>query len=221
MTLAEIKAYTTGKLGITDSSALAQAELFTKARWRMLWNESLWRQTRYQATVAVTAGTQDVTLDSNFEFVTAARWAESYELTSVSDLSALSMNPSGYDTSGPVLAFVPLARDSSGNCVIRLMQTPQESKNLLVLGKRKCVELSAAGDSPSIPGADQVLCELVMGDLYEWMRQLSKAQVFFQKAAVLLERMKEIETAQASEIRRIIPMEQELDNSFPDSSRPL
>jgi hypothetical protein len=211
MTLAEIKTFTTSKLGITDAAALAQAELFVKHRWRMLWNTALWRQTRWQATVSVAAGTQDVTLPTEFDFVTAMRWAGQQELVGVSDLSALASDPAGYDQSGPVLAFIPLAKDTDGNCVVRLLQKPKETKSLLVIGKRKCVELSASTDSPLIPGADQVLCEAVMGDLYEWIRQLSKAQVFFSKATTLIEKMKEIETAQASEIRRIIPIEQQLD----------
>lgn len=217
MTLAEIKAFTTGKLGIADATALAQAELFTKHRWRLLWNDELWRQTRWQATLAVVAGTQDITLPDEFEFVTAARWADNIELLGISDQSALATNPAGYDQSGAVLAFVPIAKDADGNARIRLMQTPRESKNLLVLGKRKCVELVNPADTPLIPGADQVLCEYVMGDLYEWLRQLNKANVFFNKGNALLLKMKEIETAQTSEIRRIIPTEQVLDDDAPGS----
>lgn len=212
MTLLDIKNYTTGKLGITDAAALAQADLFTKARWRMIWNDVNWRQARYQQTLSIAAGTQDVTLDPLFEFVTAARWADTYELMATDDISALASNPGGYDTAGPVLAFVPLGKDSNGNAQIRLLHKADQTKNLFVIGKRKCVELVNPTDTPLIPGADQVLCELVMGDLYEWLRQLTKAAQFFQKGAILLEKMKEIEMAQTAEVRRIIPTEQILDD---------
>lgn len=223
MTRAEIITYTTSKLGITDATAVAIAGTFLDARHAMIWNDEDWRQTRYQETIAVPAGTQDVTVGANCEFVKAARWADAYELTPMSDVSALAMHPSGYDTAGAVLAFTQLGKDSSGNVVIRLQQKPAEAKNLLVIGKRKVLALGAS-DTPPIPGEDMALCEFVMGDLYEWLRQLAKAQYFFAKGTELLAKMKEIETAQAGEIRRIIPMTQALEDengsSF-DSMRPL
>jgi hypothetical protein len=63
-----------------------------------------------------------------------------------------------------------------------------------------------------------------MGDLYEWLRQFSKAEWYFKKAAILLEKMKDIETVQASEVRRIIPFVDTLDGEYgagADSYRPL
>lgn len=54
-----------------------------------------------------------------------------------------------------------------------------------------------------------------MGDLYQWIRQMSRAQVFFQEANALQARMIEIETAQTAEIRRVIPMEQVLEDESP------
>ena len=130
MTRTESISFVTGKLGMTDAAAQTKAGTFYDARWSMLWNEENWRQSRYQQTIAVAAGTQDVTLHANFEFVTACRWAESYELLPMSDASALSLNPAGYDASGAVLGFVPLGKDSSGNVQIRLMQKPTEAKVL-------------------------------------------------------------------------------------------
>jgi hypothetical protein len=221
MTRTETISYCTGKLGIADATATAKAGEFYDARWSMLWNEEDWRQTRYQETVAVTAGTQDITLGANCEFVKACRWAGTHELLPISDVAALATNPAGYDTSGPVLGFVPLGKTSAGLVQIRLMQIPAEAKNLLVIGKRKVLAL-AGSDTPPIPGADQVLNEWVMGDLYEWLRQMTKAQYFFQKGGILLQKMKDIETQQAAEIRRIIPLEQQLDGHLGgDSFNPL
>lgn len=222
MTRAETVTYTTGKLGITDAAALTKAAEFYDARWSMLWNEENWRQTRYQQTVAVGVGTQDVTLSSNFEFVKVCRWAGNYELLPTSGTAALASNPYGYDTAGPVLGFEQLAKDSNGNVQIRLLQIPNEAQSLLVIGKRKVLALGNS-DTPPIPGADQVLNEMVMGDLYEWLRQMTKAQYFFQKGTVLLQKMKDIETQQSGEIQRIIPIEQTLEDGSggADSFRPL
>ena len=222
MTRAEIITYCTAKLGITDATATAQAGTFLDARHAMVWNEELWRQTRYQESVSVAAGTQDVTLGANCEFVTACRWAGAYELMPLSDASAMALDPAGYDASGAVHGFVPLGKNSSGYAQIRLMRIPTEAKTLLVIGKRKLLAL-AAGDTPPIPGEDIALAEFVMGDLYEWLRQLSKAQYFFAKGAAMLGKMKEIEVAQTAEIRRIVPTEQQLDGytGGGDSFNPL
>jgi hypothetical protein len=212
MTLAQIKTFCTTKLGITDAAANTVAGTFASARWKMIWDAQPWRQTRWQQQVTVPAGTQDITLDSQFELVTAARWKGSDELLAVSDVSAFSQNPAGYDQSGPPLGFAQLARDTSGNVRIRLFQIPTEEQPLLVLGKRKCTELTADSDVPLIPGIDPCLCAFVMGDLYQWIRQFSKAEICFGEANALLAKMVEIETAQTSEVRRIIPVD--------DSSRP-
>jgi|GEM_PF-3584860 len=222
MTRTEIIAYCVAKLGITDAATSTIAGTFFDARHAMIWNEELWRQTRYQETVAVTAGVQDVTLGANCEFVTGCRWAGAYELLPLSDAAALSLDPPGYDASGAVLGFVPLGKTTAGLAQIRLLRTPTESKSLLVLGKRKLLALSGS-DTPPIPGEDVALCEFVMGDLYEWLRQLNKAAYFFEKGAALLGKMKEIETAQTAEIRRIVPQEQVLDGyaAGADSFRPL
>ena len=213
MTRTEIIALCTAKLGLTDSATTTIAGTFFDARHAMIWNEELWRQTRYQESIAVAAATQDVTLGATCEFVTACRWAGAYELLPLSDSAALALDPTGYDASGSVLGFIPLAKTAGGLAQIRLIRIPSEAKTLLVLGKRKVLALSGS-DSTPIPGEDMALIEFLMGDLYEWLRQLSKAQYFNAKGMQLLAKMKEIETAQTAEIRRIIPTEQQLDGGY-------
>lgn len=211
MTKGDIKTYATAKLGIADATALAQADTFAMARWAMIWNAALWRQSRYQTTQSVAAGTQDVALDPLFEFVTAARWADAQELLPMQDWSAFAADPAGYGTAGSPVSFIPLPKTSAGLAQIRLTRIPETAQNLLVLGKRKVPALTTDADAPLIPGVDECLVAFVMGDLYQWLRQLGRAQVFFEEGAALLGRMVEIETAQTSEIRRIIPIEQMLE----------
>lgn len=214
MTISEIASYCTDKLGITDSATTTLTKKFVRARWAMLWNSATFRQSRMEQTLSVAAGTQDVTLDPTFEFVTAARWAENQELMPVHDLNALAVNPVGYDQQGTVAGFTQLPKDSSGNARIRLFAIPSETKNLLVIGKAKVPTL-ADGDSPTLIGADEALCAFTMGDLYQWMRQLGKAQAFYGEGAALVQRMMEIETAQTPDNRRIIPQEQILEEDSP------
>lgn len=215
MTKAEIKTYTTTKLGITDATALATADTFAMARWRMIWNAADWRQTRYQQALTVNAGTQDVTLESAFEFAKAYRWGGQFELLPINDTNALALNPAGYDTAGEVSAVIPLGKNSSGDVVLRLVPKPAVTRELLVIGKRKCVELTQDTDSPLIPGVDECLCAFVMGDLYQWIRQMGRAREFFAEGQALLAKMVEIEMQQTPEIRRIIPLEQQLEDDSP------
>lgn len=212
MTLAELKTFTTAKLGITDADALAQAGEFIKARWKMIWNAQPWRQSRWQETVSVPADTQDVTLGAEFEFVTACRWKGEQELMPINDQTAFSLNPAGYDQSGPPAAFSQLAKTSAGLVRIRLHQIPNETQPLLVLGKRKCVELTSASDTPLIPGVDECLTAFAMGDLYQWIRQFSKAQACYNEANGLMEKMIEIERQQSAGISRLVPVEQQLES---------
>jgi hypothetical protein len=212
MTRDQIASYCTSKLGITDSAAVTIAGTFAQNRYRLLWNEELWPQTRLQQSLSVTAGTQDYALDSNFEFPTAYRWDGFSEVLPISDIAALSNNPPGYDTQGPIAAVVQLPR-VAGVCQIRLVSIPTKSSTLLVIGKRKVVDI-AASDEPAIPGADQCLLEFVMADLCEWLRQYGSAERYLAKAGILLEKMKDMHRAQAGEIRRVIPTEQLLDGSL-------
>ncbi len=143
MTLAEIKTVTTSKLGMTDTTTLEQAELFAKYRWRMIWHAADWKQARYQQAVDVSAGTQDVSLSATFDTVKAMRWAGQNELASVNDVTAMQLDPVGYDASGTPLAWIPLGKTAPGGLLqVRLVRKPSVAGTLLVIGKRKPIELT-------------------------------------------------------------------------------
>lgn len=222
MTRTEIIAYCTAKLGITDSAAQTQAALFLDMRDQMIWNDADWKHARVQQSLAVSAGVQDYALNSTVEFIKVARWNGAYDVPVLNDVTALTKMPTLYDTSGAVVAIVPLARDATGIAQIRIIGVPTQAGTLLIIGKKKWTVL-AGSDTPKIPGGDMALCEFVMGDLYEWLRQMDKAATFFAKGGILIEKMKELETAQAGELRQIIPTVQLLDgeDSQYDSYRPL
>lgn len=212
MNLGQYKDFCAAKLGLSDSLTKAQAGEFAKARWRMLWDSAMWRQTRHADTVSVAAAVQEVTLPEEFELVHAARWNGDRLLTPMLDLSALARNPGAYDTVGPVASFIPVARSPEGRARIRLNQAPQTAGVLFVIGKRKCVDLVNDYDTPLIPGVDNCLIAYVMADLYQWMRQFGKAQLFQQEGDGLLKVMTDLETAQTSELRVITPHIQMLED---------
>jgi hypothetical protein len=211
MTLADIKDYCAGKLGLDDTLTKDKAGEFARARWRMLWNNQLWRQTRHVDTISVAAGLQEVTLPAEFGFALAIRWGDSRLLTATLDLSALAKDPGGWALPGDVLGFSLMPRSADGRARIRLHRVPSTAGTLLVIGKRTCIELLADTDTPLLTGSDECLCAFVMGDLYQWMRQLGKAQAFFQEANAHLAKMVEIETAQTTESRQLTPEVQQLE----------
>lgn len=211
MNLGDLKTFTAAKLGLSDSITQAQAGEFAKARWRMLWNHHLWRQSRILAEVAVSAAQQEVTLPADFELVLAARWNTNTGLAAQLDLSVFSANPASWSAPGPVMGYSPMPRSSAGLVRIRLHQVPEAAGVLLAMGKSVCPELATDLDSPSISGTDECLVAFTMGDLYQWMRQFTKAAAFYQEAQALLAKMVEIETAQTTELRQLIPHVQSLE----------
>ncbi len=220
MTRAEIIAYATAQLGITDSAAVTQAGTILDRWWAVIWNAFPWRQTRNSQALAVSANTQDYALSSDFDAVKVCRWAGRNEVLPTTDEAELATDPAGYDAGGSVERFVILPR-SSNVMQLRLVRIPQESGTLLVIGKKKLVVL-AGGDTPPIPGADMALCEFVLGDLYRWIRQHQTAEAYFAKGRELLTAMGEIEVQQSGAIHRIVPQEQVLGGGgMIDSSRPL
>lgn len=214
MTKAEIADFVCKKLGITEQSTITLAGEFAKARWRMIWNAALWRESRLSATVAVTAGDPIVVLPETFELVTAVRAGTDQMLTAIDDVTALASSPGQFDGPGPVLAFTPINRDNVGRARIQLRQAPAAGMTLLVLGKRKCLDLILGVDTPTIPGADECLCAFVLYDLAQWLRQYEPAEIYKQEANALLQQMKDIETNQATEIRRFIPYVPQLETEF-------
>lgn len=211
MNLGELKSFTAAKLGLSDSITQAQAGEFAKARWRMIWNHYLWRQSRILAEVAVAQGQQEVVLPAEVELVLAARWNTSIGLSADLDLSVFSANPSTWTAPGPILGYSPMSRDVAGLSRIRLNRAPEQAGVVLVMGKRTCVALVADADTPLISGTAECLVAFTMGDLYQWMRQFTKASAFHQEAQALLAKMVEIETSQTTETRQLLPYVHQLE----------
>lgn len=220
MTRSQIIAYTIAKLGISEAAVTTKAGTFLDMRHSMIWNDSDWKQARVEEAVPLVAGTQDYTLGSTVEFIKVARLNGLYDLTVLADVTALQKMPSLYDANGPTIAIVPLPR-TGGAVKIRVVGKPTQAGTLLIVGKAKLTALADA-DEPPIPGEDIALCEYVLADLYEWLRQFDTAKHYMEKAGFLLAKMKEIETVQAGEMRQIIPHVQMLEGEGGyDSLNPL
>lgn len=205
MLTSEIAAYACAKVRLEDADALAQALKFTRFRWANLWDDSDWRQARHAQTLAVAAGTQDVTLDADFGLVQACRWGTDFELPVISERSLLAADPAAQERSGTPGGFIVLPKDA-GVCRVRLVPIPLVDGALLAIGKRKCPQL-ADGDEPPLPGAAETLASFVEGDLWRALfRQFSKAQACYEEANALLARMRDLENRQSQQGWRLVPI---------------
>jgi len=205
MTLDEIANFCAETLGMTDNLTVAYAKRRAQARWKIIWNTANWKQAYHEVIGQVPANTEEVELPPEVELVTAVRINGDRELLPSSQQTQIMVDPAGFGNTGHTYAFSPVARSSAGAARIRLHRPFERETELLLICKRKCVELTAGTDVPLIPGADECIVAFTHGDLYRWQRQFSKANEMFQEARALLAQMIVIETVQAAQTVRLVP----------------
>jgi hypothetical protein len=88
---------------------------------------------------------------------------------------------------------------------IRLVQIPDASIVLRVLGKRAAPTFTNDLDQPGLTGVENTLIALVQGDMLQRERHYAKAQSLYSEAAQLLEQLKQEETVQMAHEQRVIP----------------
>lgn len=219
MTLQQIVDFTTRKTGVTELEAREEAADYAAARWAMIWNHAIWRQSRHHDTVTVPAGEAVVELPPEFDLVHAIRIGGVQMLQPSLDIDALFMDPAGRDQPGTPSSFAVMGKSSAGRVRIRLHRPPSEPATLLVIGKLPFPPLVNPTDTPmGIPGVVECLIAYVLGDLQQGLRQYAKANEHFTEAAALLAKAVEIETHQNADVRRLIPtpqmLECDVDNSW-------
>jgi hypothetical protein len=206
MTLADIISFVVATIGVDDNTARDRARAFAAARWKMVWNHAIWRQSRYHAHVAIPAGAELVELPSEFDLVHAVRLGADQMLAPALDIDALFLDPAGRDQPGQPVSFAVMGKTPAGRVQLRLHRPPNQTTTLLVLGKLAPSRLTEDADTPmGIPGVEECLCAFVLGDLQRWMRQYGKADLHYREANALLLKCTEIETHQNAETRRLLP----------------
>ena len=207
MTLIEIATQVCETQEVTDSQTLEKAKRFVKNRFKMIWNRALWRQSRIPAFVECPAGITDIVLPPSFDQVTGARLSsdESQELLPYGDEFAFQTSPfSLFEKPDSPRYFQQLPK-VAGVLSVRILPVPAHHCTIEFVGKSKCPDLGES-DEPQISGIDEALLAYVNGDMLEWLRQYSKAQVKFQEGRAHLENMLSIECQQSARSMRFIPM---------------
>ncbi|MEN9631959.1 MAG: hypothetical protein RL077_363 [Verrucomicrobiota bacterium] len=206
MTLLEIATNACATMALDDSATIDQAKAFVRKRWQLLWSSELWPQARTLATLALTAGTDIVALPATMEMPTLVRRSEDGTVIPVEhELAAMLCDPDAFRAKAGTPMFWTLIEPAGGFARLRFSAAPAENLALTAVGKAPCPALALDTDRPTIPGADLALIAFVEADLYEWTRQVGKAQVKLQEAAGLRQVMLDQALAQSGQITRIVP----------------
>lgn len=188
MTLQDMSSFVTGKIGRTDSDSVAKCREFLARRYELIWNSQLWRETLATATQSVPADTQDITLnDSSIDQIVAVRWSDT-TLGPVAHEQVFAIDPTLFDDKGTPLAFITLPKTADGSVRLRLVQKPNQTKTLTVLGKVKLRIIDSTNayvtrnlteilDKPAISNIDNALLSFAEADMLTRERQYSKAQM--------------------------------------------
>ena len=209
MTLADMASFICGKVGKSDSESLAKCKEFLARRYELIWSSQLWRDTLVTASQSVAADTQDVTLaDSTIDQLVAVRWSDT-TLGPVAHEAVYAINPTLFDDSGTPLAFVTLPKTADGIVRLRLVQKPNQTKTLTVLGKVKLRiidstnqyqtrNLTQDGDSPALRNIDNALLSFAEGDMLARDRQYAKSQLMMQDGVAQVKVATNVEQSQAA-----------------------
>jgi len=199
--------YVTDKFGITTDAMKTRARGFYDVRYAMIWDRFYWKQTKVSETQSVAANQQDVTFSALIDRVVAIRW-NNRRLLPVNQEQVFQLDPEAFDSAGEVVGFSELPKDNNGFAQIRMYEIPQEAKEVLVLGKAPPEQLTD-GQRPRMTGIDQCLQAYILGDLWQSIRQFTKADKLYSEAEAFIDKMIEIEQEQAAYDNRIIPYDDE------------
>lgn len=205
MTQLQLSQFICNKLAKTDSTSLALCQSFIANRYQMIWEMYSWNDAQVIVAQSVPSGTLDVTLNAQIDLVTSISW-NNISLENFGADTIMRFNPALLQgISGSPVAYVNLTRDSSGNCVIRLINQPQTTQTLLVVGKQKFVPFATTSDSALLRGIDNALLAFGEADMLERERQRGSGQLKIQEATTMLQKMIDIENNQQTNSCRITP----------------
>ncbi|MEI7652576.1 MAG: hypothetical protein WCJ96_11280 [Verrucomicrobiota bacterium] len=187
MDAGQIVDHATRLVGMEDPAAQDIAWEFLRNRWSMVWGAQLWR-----------TGLKTATFGPDYyrDFLTLPSVPEMVSEVSTDGIQYFPESVAGPDSArftvdGPTITLIPpLAVGASAFVRFKVPAAELEETTLIPL-----------------PGAAECLLAYVTGDLYEYMRQMAKAQVKLQEGTALLERMRLTEVARRSHLATLIPSE--------------
>jgi hypothetical protein len=206
MTLAEYSTFVTNKLGQFDALSVSLCKEFAKARYKMIWDAYLWRDTQALITGLAADTTGVMLFPAGVERIIAIRASRTHILTQADSPMLMQLDPTVFERTGEPVAFEDFTDTADGNKLkLRLYPVPQASIEITLAGKRALIPLVNNDDRPIIRNVDNALIAFVQGDMLQRARQYGKAKEAFAEAGALLQSIQNLETQQSARVQRVIP----------------
>lgn len=88
---------------------------------------------------------------------------------------------------------------------VRFIPGPSAATAMKALVKKKVVPLSDDGDTPELRNVDNALIAFAQGDMWEYARQIGKANGKYQEAGAVMTQLKQLHTWQEQTLVRFVP----------------
>lgn len=203
-TLAQLATFVSNKMSQNDSVSISQIKEFIKNRYKMIWEECIWKESKQYYSQTVSIGATDISLNSNLELITDVIWYNT-PLFNIEPEILFRARPNWQTLSGKPIYYINRPK-SSGNCVIRFDVMPDTQQTVYYCGKLVFTPLVNDTDTPLLSGIDNCLLSFAEADCLEYIRQFGTAQTKLQEAISMFNKMLDIERNQTTKILQIQPV---------------
>lgn len=200
MTLSEYANFICSKVGQMDDYSKGLCKGFLQARYRMIWDAELWRDSQQVTSASATAAT--VAFPADTQRIISIRCGSAF-VDPVDATFIVETDPTLFEATGQPKYYEDFTNPGDGVHSLRLFPHPTGGAPaaLIIVAKRPCPTL-ADGDTPALRNVDNALLAFATGDMLERQRHYAKAQAKFQEAATHLDWMRKVESEQADRQRQ-------------------
>lgn len=203
MTRDDFVEFITNRLGQTDQTSLDLCASFVRARYRMIYDAELWRDSQRVTSATVLANTSTVAFPDDVERIISIRCAGDHFLDPIDSTYLVESDPTIFERTGTPLFFEDYTDPSDQTRKLRVFPHPTMDTALLVVGKRPFPDLEDGDDTPVLRNCENAIIAYATGDFLERQRQYGKAEQKFQEAAAHLDGMRQLEAKQADQMRMV------------------
>lgn len=187
MTLLEISDHVCDIAGVFDTAKKATCKRFVIRRNQMAYDAHPWNEAQIVESVTAIAEAQSVTLPATVDMVISVR-AGTRSLEPVNSTFLAQTDPLIFERSGTPTMYEEWTDTAASNArKLKLFPIPNANIDLLIVGKRKLVNMSADGSSSVLRNIDNCLIAYALGDMQRKLRQWAKADKAYEEAGAMLQ----------------------------------
>lgn len=203
-TLVQLATFVCNKINQNDTTSTAQCKEFIKNRYKMMWEECTWKESKQYLSKSIAINSTDISLDPTIEFVIQVTWYNT-TLLNIEPETLFRARPTWLTATGKPTYYVNRPK-SSGNCVIRFDVMPDVVQSINYVGKLVFTPLVNDSDTPLLSGIDNCLLSFAEADMLEYIKQYGTAAQKFTEAMAMYSKMLDIERNQQTEIKQLQPI---------------